>query len=348
MERIADPLLYQTISDYLSIYLPRQRNASPHTIIAEKTSLNKFMGYLCQAYKCNFLNITLEMFNCDNINGFLDDLVQNQRLKASTRNQRLACIKSFINYLAIRRPEFVIKKMELSNIPVMHPHENDIVKSISEKGIKAILAEPNPAIKAELRDQFMMILLYDSGARASELLNLKISDVILGETPKLKIFGKGFKTRIIPLMDETIAHYENYIHVFHSEKSAKSNDLLFFIVHAGEHRKMSPDNLARCINKYAAAAQKKCNEVPDSVHPHMFRHSRAVILYHNGMPLPEISRFLGHANVETTIRFYARLGVEDIRQVMIKANAGKTSKELLSQPYTVTDEETLKRLIGLK
>lgn len=348
MERIADPLLYQTISDYLSIYLPHQRNASQHTITAKKTSLNKFMDYICQAYKCSFFNITLEMFNCDNINGFLDDLVQNQGLKASTRNQRLACIKSFINYLAIRKPEFVIKKMELSNIPVMCSREDDMVKNISEKGINAILSEPNPTIRVELRDQFMMILLYDSGTRASELLNLKISDVFLGETPKLKIFGKGFKTRIIPLMNETIAHYENYMRAFHSGKSEKSNDLLFFAVHAGEHRRMSLDNLSRCINKYATAAQKKCNEVPASVHPHMFRHSRAVILYHNGMPLPEISRFLGHANVETTIRFYARLGVEDIRQVMIKANAGKMSKELLSQPYTVTDEETLKRLIGMK
>lgn len=348
MGRIADPLLYQMLNEYLTVYLPHQRNASQHTITAERTSLDKFMDYLCHANNCNFFNISLEMFNCDNINGFLDDLVQNQGRKASTRNQRLACIKSFVNYLATRKPEFVIKKMELSNIPVMRSHESDLVKSISEKGIKAILSEPNPISKIELRNQFMMILLYDSGARASELLSLKISDVILDATPKLKIFGKGFKTRIIPLMDETVAHFENYMRAYHFEKSKKSNDLLFFTVHAGEHRKMSLDNLSKCINKYATAAQRKCNEVPDAVHPHMFRHSRAVILYHNGMPLPEISRFLGHANIETTIRFYARLGVEDIRQVMIKANAGKISKELLAKPYTITDEETLKRLIGLK
>lgn len=194
----------------------------------------------------------------------------------------------------------------------------------------------------------MMILLYDSGVRASELLGLKISDVILDKTPKLRVFGKGFKTRIIPLMEETVAHFENYMRAYHFGKSKKSNDLLFFTVHADEHRKMSIDNLSRCINKYATAAQKKCNEVPNSVHPHMFRHSRAVILYHNGMPLPEISRFLGHSNIETTIRFYARLGVEDIRQVMIKANAGGMSKELLTQPYSISDEETLKCLIGLK
>lgn len=348
MERIADPVLYQMMSDYLSIYLPHQRNASQHTITAEKTSLSKFMDYLCMIHKCNYFNITLDMFNCENINSFLDDLVQKQGRKPSTRNQRLACIKSFINYLATRKPEFVIKKMELTSIPVMHSHAEEGVKSISEAGIKAILAEPNPLIKTELRDQFMMILLYDSGARASELLNLKISDVMLDGTPKLKLFGKGFKTRIIPLMDETVLHFNNYMRAFHYGKSMKSSDLLFFTVHAGEHRRMSHDNLSRCINKYAATAREKCSDVPDNVHPHMFRHSRAVILYHNGMGLPEISRFLGHANVETTIRFYARLGVEDIRQAMIKANAGITSGDLLNQPYTITDEETLKHLLGLK
>ncbi len=348
MERIADPLLYQMLSDYLSIYLPHQRNASAHTIIAEKTSLNKFMNYLCEFNNCSYFEITLEMFNYDNVVGFLDDLVRNQGRKASTGNQRLACIKSFVNYLATRKPEFIIKKMELLNVPLMRSQKSDEIKNISENGIKAILAEPDPNKKIELRDQFMMILLYDSAARASELLNLRISDVIIGETPTLKIFGKGFKTRIIPLMDETVAHFENYMRAFHFGKSKKSSDLLFYTIHNGEHRKMSHDNLSRCISKYATAAKEKCDEVPESVHPHMFRHSRAMILYHNGMGLPEISRFLGHVNVETTIRFYAKLGVEDIRQVMIKANAGKISNELLTKSYTVTDEETLKRLIGLK
>lgn len=348
MDRITDPLLYQILNDYLTVYLPHQRNASQHTITAEKTSLSKFIDYLCQIHDCNYFNITLEMFNYDNVLKFLDDLVENQGRKASTRNHRLACIKSFINYLATRKPEFIIKKMELSNIPLMHSHESDEIKNISENGIKAILSEPDPSVKIELRDQFMMILLYDSAARASELLNLRINDVIIGETPKLKIFGKGFKTRIIPLMDETVAHFENYMRAFHFGKSKNSNDLLFYTVHNEEHRKMSHDNLSRCINKYATAAKEKCTAVPESVHPHMFRHSRAIILYHNGMGLPEISRFLGHANIETTIRFYAKLGVEDIRQVMIKANAGKMSNELLTKSYTITDEETFKRLVGLK
>ena len=308
MGRIADPLLYQMLEDYLTIYLPKQRSASVHTISAEKTTLNMLFDYLCRECSCTYFDLTLAMINYDNVNHFLDHLVYDLDRKPSTRNQRLACIRSFVNYLAIRKPEFITKKMDLSKIPVMSKHSNNDVKNISENGIKAILAQPNPKNKIELRDQFMMILLFDSAARASELLDLRVNDVILGRTPVLKLFGKRSKTRIIPLMDETVAHFENYMQVYHMNEDKHSQEYLFYTVSNGKRHKMSPDNLARCISKYASLARETCIDVPVSVHPHMFRHSRAVILYHNGMGLPEISRFLGHANVETTIRFYARLG----------------------------------------
>lgn len=347
MGKIIDPLLYQMFNDYLTIYLPKQRCASPHTIVAEKTSLNSFLDYLCLKNNCTYFEITLGMFNYDNISSFLNHIVYTLGRKASTRNQRLACIKSFVNYLATRKPEFVTKKLEISAIPVMHVYNTDVIKNINENGIKAILLQPNPKLRVGLRDQFMMILLYDSAARASELLGLRVCDVILSETPTLRLFGKGDKTRLIPLMDETVAHFRNYMRAFHAGENEHSQEYLFYTVSAGKRRKMSVDNLARCVNKYAALARSSCSDVPQSLHPHMFRHSRAVILYRNGMGLPEISRFLGHANIETTIRFYARLGVEDIRQVMIMANAGRMSKDVPSMPYTVTDEETLKRLAGL-
>lgn len=348
MGRIADPLLYQMLEDYLTIYLPKQRSASVHTISAEKTTLNMLFDYLCREWNCTYFDITLAMINYDNVSHFLDHLVYDLGRKPSTRNQRLACIRSFVDYLATRKPEFIAKKIELSKVPVMTKHSNDSVKNISENGIKAILAQPNPKTKIELRDQFMMILLFDSAARASELLDLRVSDVILGKTPVLKLFGKRSKTRFIPLMDETVAHFRNYMRAYHANENERSQEYLFYTISNGQRHKMSPDNLARCIRKYASLARESCVDVPASVHPHMFRHSRAVILYHNGMGLPEISRFLGHANVETTIRFYARLGVEDIRQVLIKANAGGTSRDILSNPYRVTDQETLKRLVGLR
>ena len=339
MERIADPLLYNMLNDYLTIYLPKQRCASEHTIAAEKSALNMFLDYICNKTDCTYFDITLAMFNYDNVNGFLDNIVNKLGRKASTRNQRLACIRAFVNYLASRKPEFVVKKMELSKIPAMSIHADDTIKSINENGIKA---------KIGLRDQFIMILLFDSAARASELLNLRVCDVIQGKTSVLKLFGKGSKTRIIPLMDETVAHFNNYIRVYHERESELSQEHLFYTVYHGKRHKMSPDNLARLINKYASAARQTCLDVPESVHPHMFRHSRAIILYRSGMGMPEISRFLGHANIETTIRFYARLSVEDIRQVMIRVNAGRTSGNVNSSPYMVTDKETLKRLVGLK
>ncbi len=348
MGRVKEPLLYQVLEDYLTVYLPKQRCASKHTIAAERTAINMFLQYLCSKNHCTFFDITLDMFDFENVNGFLDNMVYSQGRKASTRNQRLACIRSYVNYLAIRHPEYIARKLALEKIPVMRNRQDTMVKNISEGGIKAILAQPNPQNKTELRDQFMMILLFDSGARASELLDLRICDVILGRTPVLKLFGKGAKSRIVPLMDETIAHFKNYMRAYHSKEPEYSQEYLFYTTSHGERHRMSADNLARCISKYAGAAMQVSPEVPAKVHPHMFRHSRAMILYHSGMGMPEISRFLGHTNVETTIRFYARLGVEDIHRALLKAGAGNITGDISNAPYSISDEETLKRLVGLR
>lgn len=348
MGKIADPLLYNILNDYLTVYLPKQRCASLHTISAKKTSLNMFLDYICCKTNCTYFEITLDIFNYDNVSSFLDNIVTNLGQKTSTRNQRLSCIRAFIDYLALRKPEFIVKKIELSKIPIVTVYADDTEKSISENGIKAILSQPNPKKKTELRDQFIMILLFDSAARANELLSLRICDFIMGKTPVLKLFGKGSKARVIPLMDETVAHFKNYMTAFHADESEYSQDYLFHTVSHGVRHKMSDDNLARIIEKYSSAAKKTCFDVPTTVHPHMFRHSRAIILYRSGMGMPEISRFLGHANIETTMRFYARLGVEDIRKVMLEVNAGRISGNINNSPYMVTDEETLKRLVGLK
>lgn len=154
---------------------------------------------------CTYFDITLTMINYVSVSEFLDHLVNDLGRKPSTRNQRLACIRAFVDYVATG---LYTEKMELSKIPVMANHSDDSVKSITGNGIKAILSQPNPQKKTELRDQFMMILLFDSASRASELINLRVCDVILGNTPTLKILGKRSKTRLIPLMDETVANFK--------------------------------------------------------------------------------------------------------------------------------------------
>lgn len=112
--------------------------------------------------------------------------------------------------------------------------------------------------------------------------------VTTGNSSHVVIRGKGNKTRCVPIMDKTMEHFENYVKRF-SINPKDANATVFFTTSHGCRHPMSDDNVARFINGYAASARKKCNEVPSMVTPHMFRHSRAIHLYRNGVPMVLIS-----------------------------------------------------------
>ena len=192
-----------------------------------------------------------------------------------------------------------------------------------------------------------MILLYDTGARVQEILNIKLCDLQLGRFPKVTLFGKGRKTRVVPLLERTVQHLKKYLLVFHAEAVVDSP--LFYSVTHGEKHPLTSRMAQYILQKYGEQAREICQEVPKKVHPHLFRHSRAMHLYQEGMDLTLVSQWLGHSQLETT-QIYAHADTEHKR----KAIAAATSQDnplyskLNSARYTVTDEDTLKKLTGLK
>lgn len=195
-----------------------------------------------------------------------------------------------------------------------------------------------------------MILLYDTGARIQELLDLKVCDIRLGMTSTAKLTGKGTKVRLVPMMPKTVLHLNNYFAVFHPDEDPYSQKPLFYVARNGTQQKMSDDNVRKLLRTYAEAARIRCPEVPENLHPHLFCHSRAMHLYQHGMDLTLISQWLGHANLETTL-IYAHADTEMKRKAIEKATSGKCdiSTRITALPaLDVNDDEVLKRLYGLK
>ena len=124
---------------------------------------------------------------------------------------------------------------------------------------------------------------------------------------------------------------------------------LFYVKRDGIPIAMCTDNARRIIRGYAGKAQLICPDIPDDVHPHLFRHSRAMHLYQHGMDLSLISQWLGHSQFETTL-IYARADTEQKRKAIENATPknGPLSVHLNSERFTITDEDTLKQLCGLK
>jgi site-specific recombinase XerD len=193
------------------------------------------------------------------------------------------------------------------------------VQYLSEKALAALLRQPNGKSRLGTRDRFFMVLLYDTGARIQEILDLRLKDLHLSDSvPCVYLTGKGGKTRAVPLLPKTVQHLELYMGHFHAQKPQNREDLLFYTVIKGKTGKMSPDNVSCFLNRYARSARQICPEIPERVNPHLFRHTRAMHLYQVGMPLSYIKDFLGHASVNTT-DIYAAADLKMMRQALEKA-----------------------------
>lgn len=345
MGRIKDEQLFTLIRNYLLVYLPVQRGASEHTVTTYRTALNKFLLYVASIKKIPVTAVTFEMFSYDMINQYLDQL--STEMSVATRNNRLAVLKAFVAYAAACKPEFIALVGELDAIKSIRNDRFAKVDYMTEAAVKALLLAPDTSTRIGLRDQFIMILLYDTGARIQELMGIRLCDIRMDSTPTVRLFGKGRKTRLVPLMKDTVDHLENYLKVFHKNCQMLSEEHLFYVERKGVRNPMCDDTVRVRIQIYADKARLECSEVPETVYPHLWRHTRAMHLYQHGMDLTLISQWLGHANLETTL-IYAHADTEDKRKAIEKAMASGDNVLLNeNKKYTVSDEELLRRLYGL-
>jgi len=216
------------------------------------------------------------------------------------------------------------------------------VKYMSESALKALLSQPDIRTVKGLRNRMIMILLYDTGTRVQELVDIKISDLHLkARNPFIIVTGKGSKTRSIPLMDKTVAHLKDYIRRFHNVSASGSSNPLFYSIRSGIPHILSTDTVAILLKNYGEKARRTCHEIPERVHPHLIRHTRAMHLYQAGMPLSYIAEFLGHASINTT-EIYASASIEMLHKALEKADP-----ELVNEIPLWKDEENLKKLCGL-
>lgn len=347
MAGIADPMLFGLVHDFLKVYLPKQKRASPHTIKAYRTTLGLLLDFVQQEKKISLSQVSFEMLNEPMINAFLEHLSTVRRCSAATQNHRLACIRAFTKYAAMTEPAAVVHQRELQKVAQKHVAQKP-PRFMSEAAVQCLLAQPDTATKQGLRDQFFMILIYDTAARVQEVLDLRVKDFRLGKTPIVTMTGKWDKLRTVPLAQKTVEHFRNYIRVFHSDLHCSPEDPLFYTMQYGVKRPMSDDNVRRFMKSYSEKARASCLEVPQQVYPHLWRHSRAMHLYQHGMDLTLVSQWLGHVNLETTL-VYAYADTEHKRRAIEKALVSRDAQtdHAAFSRYHLTDDEMVKKLYGL-
>ena len=189
-----------------------------------------------------------------------------------------------------------------------------------------ILIDTPPPTRIGIRDRFLMIFLYGTGARISEALNVKLRDLErITKAPFVRLVGKGRKPRCVPLLEVTVENLDYYLSLYHPSRSP--DDYLFYTVIKGNKDRMSVANAERLIKKHGRTARGNCRQVPENVHPHLFRHSYGAHLYRMGFPLPVIAKLLDHESLETT-EIYAETDAEMINAAFLASEGRRENAKM--------------------
>jgi integrase/recombinase XerD len=342
-----DESFFKHVRGFLTVYLPKNKCYGKNTVKSYRDTINLFRKFMWEEKTISFTNISFDMINHDVIYKFLAWLQNTRGCEAATKNHRLAAIKSFLHYCAFEDPALMAIYLDIQNVRSQKVTRNR-VEYMSETALKILLEQPDPNTRCGLRNRFFMILLYDTGARIQEILDLKLKDIHLkDQTPSIYLTGKGNKTRAVPLMDKTIAHLQEYMKTFHSDGDLKNDQYLFYILIKGLKGKMSDDNVSYFLKHYAGSAHQICSEVPLQMHAHLFRHTRAMHLYQAGIPLSYIKDFLGHVSINTT-DIYASTDTSMMRAALEKIDKRDGNQSSTVEPKWQDNEEMILKLCGLK
>lgn len=336
---------FNIIRSFLLEYLPNQRCFSENTVRSYRQVLNLLILYLRKEQGLTIRQIQFEIIDKNVILSFLDWLETHRHCGSNTRNQRLMVLRSFFNYAGQLDCVQIALSVAVQNIPTKIP-QSKVVEYLSETALEVLLQQPNLSKRTELRNSFFMVLMYDTAARCGELLCMKVRDLRLKvQYPIAYLHGKGNKTRTVPLLSRTIQHCERYLRIFHPNEQADSETPLFYTVIHGAQQPMSADTVALFLKKYGKLACCVCPEIPPHIHAHMLRHTRAMHLYQQGMPMMLLSEYLGHASAETT-KVYAYADTEMKRAAIDKADIFRGDAPPLT-PVWENDEEMILKLSGL-
>lgn len=301
----------QIIKRYL-LSLQYEKGLSPKTIEAYSSDLSKYSAYLRENYDIkdpnqifmkhiqSFLKTFLKYYNKD------ENSESGKKYQATSINRYFSSIKGFHKYLinenlSSKDPSIYLDKPKMNKtIPVILRYEEIIliIKSIS------------PSERFYERDSSILYLLYSCGLRASELLSLKLTNLMLDDE-FLRVEGKGGKERFVPISSIAIIHLKKYLDNLRPKltKKGESSGFLFLNNRGIQLSRMS---LWKIVKKYAKKAS-----IGKNVSPHTFRHSFATHLLEGGADLRTVQELLGHSDISTT-QIYTHLDKSSLKKTYNK------------------------------
>ena len=328
----------QRVSAYLGQYLPGQRNLSPNTIASYRDMFKLLVTYFGERGR-KPERMSMDDLTRGEVEGYMAWLAA-RGCSDSTVNQRLCAIKAFVNYVKVEDPA---RMFQYQRVLAIRQRKKEACRMVfpGREGLAAILRDPDTGTAKGRRDMVLLTLLYDSGARVSELCGLTLRDVRLDGPAVVILTGKGRKTRVVPLMSGTAGLVARYLEETCPERDAASLDQPLFPGPKG--MPLTRAGVSDIVARHVRGARESGADVPEGVSPHSFRHQKAIDLLESGVNLVYIRDFLGHRSVTTT-EIYATVSIARKREVLERAAAAPTAKEY---PDWSEDRDLMAWLKGL-
>jgi len=281
------------VTAFLRDRLPKEKAASQHTCDTYAFALKLLFEYASSRFRVVPSSLKIEQLDAPLILDFLSHLESQRGNSPSTRNARLAAIKSFMRFLGYRVPALLGQVHAILAIPTKRTDQK-LVGFLRMPEVEALLNSPSPATWAGLRDRAMIHLCFSAGLRVTELVTLPLSAVTLHAEPAVRILGKGRKERCLPLWKQVAQDLRAWI----NRRGAVPASELFVNARGGP---MTRAGFEYILRKHVQAASQECPSLGGkSVTPHVLRHTCAMTILQATGDVRKVSLWLGHADIKTT------------------------------------------------
>ncbi len=286
------------LQSYFYSYLISQRDLSPRTISSYRDTFRLLLRFLEKRWHLKPDKLCVDDLTADRVLAFLANLEKSRGNCARSRNARLAAIRSFLRHATAANPLLMPVTQRVLAVPIKR-FDRGPVKYLTRDQIQAVLDTPNAATMTGQRDQLLLMLLYNTGARVSEIVGLNVKDVCLESHASVHFLGKGRKHRSVPLWRQTTKLLRSWL-----RRAGVTPDSP--LLPNGRGGPMSRSGVAQRLQLAVTRAAERHPALQSArVSPHTIRHTTATHLLQSGVDLSAIAMWLGHENIQTTHQYLA-------------------------------------------
>lgn len=303
--------LGQSLANFFQEYLPAQRGMSLHTVHTYRDAIVLFLRFAASHSGKPIEELDLSVFTSEIISHFLSYLEHERNNSISTRNSRLAALHTLARFQASEEPEHLADWQRILALPFKRGARQVPVDYFESSEIEAFLSQIDRSSKLGRRDFVLFSLMFNTGGRVQEILDLRHCDIRTEAPYQVRFQGKGKKIRLCPIWPHTAKLLKE---LQCTPPTMEDPGSVVFKNRNGD--KLTRFGVRYLLKKYVSAALTKQDSlVNKELHPHSLRHSTAIALLKSGVDFASISQWLGHASLNTTMN-YARIDIDIKRQAL--------------------------------